>query len=309
VNADRTRIDADIITGCFQLSFAFIYLLYGFLRRKTSRFHPSKYNLYRNRCFFDEKREVPEGLAYLVEQFGVSAPVEFFGNNRYIHVWNGEHADTFGIARGGAVPNFDEDALHGFLQSLRSSGVPFRSADSRAPARTVWDSLLVVDVPGSGLTFETTFPAQEYDLPRDLFLAYGCNRATGEDDRAIQRYYPRLGAVNEDARTAMLADNNADNPFAPRPGQAKAVTVANDAPATVDATHPSGHIPRVHETGIISRITGVNPGPPIVTNYDYHGLAYGRGPDLSAMSIMSVGRGLSPFEIDGYFRNLFRKKA
>jgi hypothetical protein len=305
IEPDRTRVNLAIQGGCEALATATIYLLYSFLRRKTSRFHPVRYNRYRNRCFFDEKRQIPDGIAYLIEQFGVTPAVEAFGNNRYIHLWDGEAADTYGVPN--TAPVFDEGELHAFLTSLSKCGVRLRAVDNRVPARTPWDSLYAVDLGNSGLSVETTYPLHEYELPRDVFFVIGLRGDVEINNPPIQSYSPRLGGARDATRNAARADTDCDDPFAPRPGDGQTVTAANTDAATVDNSAPSGHIQAVHPTGVINRITAVNPGPPETITRDYHVLVYGRGPIQSTMTIKNVCRGLSYYEVDNYFQNLFRR--
>lgn len=306
VNADRDQITTHIRNGCHQLSIAAIYLLYSYLRRKTSRFNPKQYNLYRNRCFFDEHREIPSGLAYLIECFGVTHAVEAFGNNRFIHTWDHQHADGFGLNLV-AANAFDNDILTGFIQTLVRCQVAIRRVDNRVPARTLWDSLFISDTIQRGISAETVFKCDDYELPRDVFIAYGLLGAHDNRNRPIKPYGPRLGLLPEAGMDGLRTAADADTALGPRPGMAKPITqIANSGEAPAKST-PLGHLQSVHDSGIISTVNRIEPGTPPVVYHDYHALVYGRGPPLSTMTIMSVARGLSDYEVDGYYRNLFRK--
>jgi hypothetical protein len=180
--------------GCRALSVLMVRQLYSLLARKARRIlgysHP-KTARYGHREELLE--EIPDGCAYLVEQFGVSELIQAPGNYTVLHVWDGEYPDTLGIS-----PTVHEETEYGaysFFCALRAAGVTMRKIDLECPERSLWDSLSIGKEQHGGYCISTTFPIQHYNLPRDAFLAYClCREQDGEAEAAIESYSRLVGS-------------------------------------------------------------------------------------------------------------------
>ncbi|CAB9520096.1 expressed unknown protein [Seminavis robusta] len=191
-NPDDGFIDP-VQQGCKALSLLMVQQLYTLLARKAAiRLgfrHPASRQYNRSHTYLEE---IPAGCAYLIEQFGITQRLQVSGNYEVLHVWDGQHKDSFGVA-------LPEDIQHGaikgcsvFLHRLRAAGVEMRRVNLDCPERTPWDSMVITrSSEGNGLDLATTYSIQEYELPRDVFLSFvfcGPHESAGS---AIERYSTR----------------------------------------------------------------------------------------------------------------------
>jgi hypothetical protein len=304
VVANQDQVDAHIANGCVQLTYAFIYLLYSYLREKAGRYNSSKSDIYRQRHFFDHKREVPIGLAYLIECFGITQALDAFGNCRFLHVWDGQDKDHFGYKHPRVV--FSDSKLNGFISTLSRCGVRMRTINTQAVTRTPWDSLLIYHV-GHGYYAHTTYPLVEYDLPRDVFLAAGiCFQSTMTNKWVIKFYAPRM-AQDEITSTTTALGTPAATPATI--SKKRKVAASDDVSTiTVNDCSPCNHLQMVSETGVCLTVSGFtkDASGQETPKYDTATYTYGSGGVADAMTIKSVARGISDYEITGFYRSLFR---
>jgi len=308
---------------CRLLATATTFLLYSLLRSKTNKFYSAKYNRFSKRCTFDYNTEMPSGICYLVEQFGISLSVEEHRNNRYFHLWDSENNDTFGVPAN-IYTEFDSSRLSGFLQLLQKAGVHMTRLDIHGPARTLWDSTAVLDegATGTSRSVFTTFDQKYYTLLRDVFLGIPfCHGFKGADP-CIGRYYPIASAISD--RKVLLAlnavpasDEEVADPSTPRVSRKRRkVASAKKSESSLPASLPtdiatSGFLQNVSSTGITYRVkstsTSVISGRTVSTHtYDHEAVILGRGDADDALIRMRVGQGVTNNHVTAFFNNLFR---
>jgi hypothetical protein len=133
--------------------------------------------------------EIPDGCAYLIEQFGITNKLSAGQNYQVLNVWDGENKETFGVS-----PEVSQNVMLGcntFLQRLRTAGVKMRRVNLDCPIRTPWDSMIIQETVNGSLSLTTVYPVAEYELPRDVFLAYAFCSTHEKGGQAIESYPPR----------------------------------------------------------------------------------------------------------------------
>lgn len=294
VSADDNDVTNHITNGCNQLAISSVYSLYNHLAIVTQSSAPSQADRYRTRAPQSRYKQLPSGLRSLIQQFGITEPVEFFGNARFLHQWDHVNAATLGIPANGEL---NDNVLSGFLNLLHKAGVPFSSVPSRPPLRTVWDSLAVEPV-DTGFSVHTTFPRNEYNLPIDTFLSLIFRTVPATYTTVIEEYSPRIGVLPHDPTTALINDETAgavalgNRTHGPDP-------LANQISVNRAVVKPCNHLQKVTTSGVeYEDPTAANPVPRIHV--------FGRGNQTNAMCIKTVARGVTPYEISNFAQCLFR---
>ena len=199
---------------------------------------------------FTLEKSIPAGLCTLVEQFGYAEAKDVYGNPRYLHVWDGEYGETFGLKPDYAA--VDEAVLHGFLKRLRMLHVPFRCIqNSNFTTRTLWDSLLIEATGNDAFTFmvSMTHPRSNYKFPEDIYTAIIlCGPSHLRKGSCVAFYAPRLSrfdhskAVN-DAKSHELVEAS-DDEMAAMPS----IHIADGL--TEELLRVNGHLRGFHLSGV-----------------------------------------------------------
>jgi hypothetical protein len=174
--------------GCKALSVLMVQQLYSLLARQASKvlgfLHTASAQYDRSHTYLEE---IPDGCAYLIEQFGITNKLNVGQNYcQVLHVWDGQNKDTFGVS-----PEVNQDVMLGcntFLQRLRAAGVKMRRVNLDCSMRTPWDSMMIQNTIDGSMSLSTIFPVSEYELPRDVFLAYAFCRIHEKGGQAIESY-------------------------------------------------------------------------------------------------------------------------
>lgn len=189
---DRGSQDC-IDRGIEELSSLTVLLVYEYLRWNYRMFgEGSSEVIYDKPGPFPLEKSLPSGLCTLVEQFGYAESVEVHGNPRFLHVWDGEQKEGFGLA---PEHSLDESVLHGFLQRLQLMNIPFRNVKKcgSRTKRTLWDSLVVEHLGNHTYSVSTSYPNENYNLPQDCFAAiFICGQSQLEAGTSVAFYAPRL---------------------------------------------------------------------------------------------------------------------
>jgi hypothetical protein len=303
-SGDQISINDAILIGCSHLASATCLMIYNLLRYKCGVYDSQNQQLYRTRCHLDMGMELPKGVAFIVEHFGYAQASQAYGNPTFIHRWDGANNvnQQFGLQ---AAHSVNTHLLNGFLAQLFRVGVPFRRIDKYCMPRNLWDSLYIRVVEG-GYDVFTTYPIENYDLPRDVFLAIGiCDFSTLDANAPVQFYPPRMDLVDSDAITTLLKADLPVNASNLEQRAMPALTAGKDANDT--ELRVCGPVPNVHLTGVM-RDSGLTDLTNKTVTYKYTANVYGRGGARQAMRIDCVARGVTPEEVNGFFRALLRKE-
>lgn len=294
VSADENQITTHIEAGCDQLAISSAYSLYNHLGIVTQTSAPTHANIYRNRAPQSRYKQLPAGICSLIQQFGITEPVEFYGNARFLHLWDNADNTTFGIPAGQVL---NDNILSGFLNLLHKAGVNFSTVPARPPLRTVWDSLNVEAV-DTGFSVHTTFPRNEYNLPIDTFLALAFRAVPTNYTDVIQEYAPRIDELPADPTVALINDSTAGvvalgtRTRGPDP-------LANQITVNRANFGPCNHLQNVTPPGVHYEDPGANAPVPRIH-------VFGRGDQTSAMCIKTVARGVTTHEIEHFAQCILR---
>jgi len=255
-----------ILNRCRDLSCAFVHLLWWQCRTNISKYHQSAFKIYTKRSSFDRYKEVPTFLTHLVYQFGHTQAAEFFGNNRYLHHWDHENENTFGIDPE-INAKFDSAAMTSFIDLLSTIGVKIGKWSPDSTSRTFWDSLQIQEA--NGYVISTTYPMSHYNLPADCFIQMLFNGPTfdrmqigltAEIGPTTTYYHPRGEAIRDEKLVKRLATEPLadvtydealfDSPLPPLAKKRKTIPASMDAPDDASNTTPAAFLRFVTETGI-----------------------------------------------------------
>lgn len=303
---DSQDITDSITLGCFHLASAMCLMVYNILRFKCSVHDSQNQSIYRSRCHLDIGLELPLGAAFIIEQFGFAKVTEYFDSPTFLHRWDHENSanNAFGLANNHALNNH---LLIGFMQQLTRAGVNFRRVDKYCLPRTLWDSFYISGSDNSGYVVYTTYPIENYVLPRDVFIALNiCGTSSLIAFQPVEFYPPRLCAFSRAVTT-----NNVKSVSPTTPSEATAAETQAMPSLTVAGNHAESDQLRINNALRNMHLTGTErvsgppgaDGNPTFTERIY---IYGRGGASRAMLINCVARGVSPMEIDGYAIALFR---
>lgn len=226
--------------------------------------------------------ELPAGVCFLIEQFGLAESSDTHMLPRLLHRWDGSE-----LVEDNSLLVYD------LLRQIKDAGVKFRRVNmDRHKSRTLWDSIAVkADLNGHFFDAYTTFSSSNYNLPRDAYLAILlCGESSMEPKRSVEFYAPRLARYN---RQRVLDDVKKHEP-----GEATALE-RNAMPASNQC--PRGHL-RVNGSMEGMHITGVQSDGDSQESI----WIYGRGGAGSAMMLNSVARGVTEHECSGFCKALLR---
>jgi hypothetical protein len=225
----------------------------------------------------------------------MTASAQFYGNPRFLHLWDNEEAKTFGLP---STVSLNDAKLSGFLSILAKLNVAMVRLPSASPLRTVWDSLTVRTI-DSAYHVDTTYPLSEYDLNRDVFLAIGFRNSLANYDLAIEAYHPRVQLLPKIITTAIVKDVTAQTTSVST-GKRKTMTTGE---IIVDRKQvaPMNHFQNITPTGV--KFTDPASTPP---NPEIYIFGSGGADPNHAMGIKTVARGVNDFEVDGFYTHLFR---
>jgi len=167
------EIDDYIETSCKTLTSTFIIVVYTRLRIVHGQIAPNASKAYRNRPPLDAHAQLPAGLIHLANQFGAAKPVDVPGNCIYLHDWDEEERDNFGLS---SLDDLQPTALQGISRILHSLKVKFDKVQRTQEFRTAWDTIILHPT-NAGFIAQTTMPIENYNLPRDTFLQVTLNRS------------------------------------------------------------------------------------------------------------------------------------
>jgi hypothetical protein len=296
------EINQELTNGAAALSSALCLQVYNLLRIKFYTYDSGNSNRYRNRCILDRNTMLPTGIHWIVEHFGMARPTDVFGNVRYLHHWDNQEPDNFGLP---PAKRLNATHLQMICASLKDCGVPFRRMQPYEELRTPWDSLFVSRAEGNrGFNVMTTFPESNYKLFEDAFMQIKIGGITtlASNDRPLQYYGPRAAwrntaAIRDDLKRTLPA-----NPDAEETAQFNAA--AGNANLNTNELLPVAHLTNVHPTGL-EYTTATAPDGTVTHNY--RTLIYGRGFAGDTLTINSVIRGVTDAEVDSFFNLLIRK--
>ena len=239
-----------IQTGIDQLATAMIFMVHRRLWYQCGLYDYQSRSVYEKpKSIFTMKKEFPSAVCFLVEQFGYAASIDANRNPVYLHHWDQEKRENFGLARDHIL---NQQVLEGFLSRLRVIGVPFRSVNNDATTRSLWDSFLIKKHDtSSNAAYEIfqTFPMENYKLPSDIFTAILlCGESTLEPDRSVTFYPPRL-ARYESSTVVNDVKTHAPNEASEAERAAMPVVPIRVRPP-LQQLRTSGSLPHVHLTGV-----------------------------------------------------------
>jgi hypothetical protein len=296
-----------IVDGCNQLAIASIYILYSHLRSVAGKHDFANADVYEKRCKFDYRTQLPTGLIYIIQQFGLCLLEDVWLNPRVIHTWDKEDDKTYGIP---ATTPFSSETFESFMTTLVQVGVKVDRLPALVVPHSAWDSLLIVEASDNqgAATFSddydifTTLPIKNYNLPRDIFLAIALANTTSIDPATktpIEFYGPRISTLGTDAAVKPIyTAEDKDDSAAAKTRSKKRKSLVSKA----DDVDPKKALPCTPFEYMT--VQGVElPGADATKQQIW---VYGRGTADDVVPILSVGRGIDANEIENYFRHLFR---
>jgi len=286
--------NAEIFTACESyaksLSCATIYLLYARLRNVHYQFAPGYSNIYRTRPKLDLRTVLPSGLIYIINQFGISKPKDVVGNCSYLHHWDNEHANEFGIA---TAADFNHVHFLSAKNLLVQLNVPFTYIERKQEFRTSWDTIKLTPA-ASGFSAYTTMPSENYSLPRDVFLQATVNFTAPELDfgnkTAVHNYAMKLTQQTATKSVAELPESRALTlSFQPQAKKRKINALSDTTSIDINQCLPHLFNQYTTETGVVvdkplTGTTGINPSQ----------ITFGQGTTDNLVCLKSVHRELSP---------------
>lgn len=279
---------------------AFIHMLYNHLRTVTGT-QDVTIDRYRTRGLLDIRTPLPSGLIHLIHQFGVVAPKNCFGNNRYLHVWDQDAKDTFGLK---TAFQFDSGKFQKITNILKGLNVPFTTLSRSAEYRTAWDTLVSAPSSRTSKDIYTTLPLENYTLPRDAFLFALFITEHMDDDYAVQPSHPRMQYVTATSpiNEINLSQDTVDVTVPNKKRKIDAISDTGDIPFA--ETFPCGPFQYMHNSGISISANPANPKATSGITPIRH--IYGLGGPDAHMRINSVVRGMTTHDLFDYVSALIR---
>uniref|UniRef100_A0A2V0RMM2 Uncharacterized protein n=1 Tax=viral metagenome TaxID=1070528 RepID=A0A2V0RMM2_9ZZZZ len=300
LDGTEAEINTQVVSSARSLCSAFIHMLYSHLRTITGT-QDTTIDRYRSRGQLDIRTPLPSGLIFLIHQFGVVAPKNCFGNNRYLHLWDQKEPKTYGLK---TIYQLNSGIFQKTINILKSLNVPFITLSRSAEYRTAWDTLVSQPTSSSSWSTYTTLPLENYTLPRDAFLNSIFIGTHSDSNYAVQPSFPRMQHYPPATTTTTLDIVEDSTNVVIRNKKRKIDAISDTGDIPLKETHPCGPFQYMHSTGIsvsadptnLTATSGIDP------QHNVFGLG---GPDAH-MPINSVVRGMTQHDLYDYVSALIR---